>query len=136
MNEKLAKEWLIKSWHNLSTAHLLTKSNHYTDVIAVELHYSCEKSLKSFIAYQNMKIPKTHDLLDLYKQVNLDLSFGEEEFDLLDEISKYHIEASYPSMNKYLPELNKIKEVLQFTDFLFITVCQKLNISKESIINE
>jgi len=56
MNDLAAKEWLTKSWHNLSTAQLLYKLNHYTDIIAVELHYSCEKSMKSILAYQNKKI--------------------------------------------------------------------------------
>ena len=44
MNEQSAKEWLVKSWHNLSGAKLFYNANHYTDVTAVELHYSCEKN--------------------------------------------------------------------------------------------
>ncbi|MBD3807993.1 MAG: hypothetical protein IE880_04670 [Epsilonproteobacteria bacterium] len=44
MNEQAAKEWLVKSWHNLSTAQLLFDVNHYTDIIAVDLRYSCEKA--------------------------------------------------------------------------------------------
>jgi hypothetical protein len=45
MNEQSAKEWLIKSWHNLSSAKILHDVNHYTDIIAVDLHYACEKAL-------------------------------------------------------------------------------------------
>jgi len=136
MNKKLAKEWLTASWHNLATARLLYDVEHFTDVIAVEIHYSCEKSLKSFLAHENKRILKTHNLIELYKQSNVDLLFGETEFDLLDEISKYHIEASYPSMNRHLPDLKKIKEVLEFAEILFATVSKELQISKESIIHD
>jgi HEPN domain-containing protein len=58
MNVQASREWLIKSWHNLSTAQLLYGVNHYTDIIAVNLHYSCEKTLKSILAYQNRKSQK------------------------------------------------------------------------------
>ena len=37
MNKKSAKEWLEKAWHNYSAARILFDSNHYTDVVAVEL---------------------------------------------------------------------------------------------------
>jgi hypothetical protein len=43
MNEQAAKEWLMKSWHNLSSAQLLFSVNHYSDIIAVDLHYSASK---------------------------------------------------------------------------------------------
>ncbi|MEA2011575.1 MAG: HEPN domain-containing protein [Verrucomicrobiota bacterium] len=49
-NKQSAEEWLIKAWHNLSSARLLYDANHYTDIIAVELHDGIEKLLKSFLA--------------------------------------------------------------------------------------
>ena len=114
MNETSAKEWLEKAWHNLSTAQLLYNVEHYSDIIAVELHYCCEKSLKSFLAFQNQKIPKTHDLLDIYelvkKYINLD-----GYLDLLEQITKYHIEESYPAFHRELPSREEIKKVLDFT---------------------
>ncbi len=48
-NKQASKEWLIKSWHKLSTAQLLYAADHFTDVIAVELHYSCEKMSNSLL---------------------------------------------------------------------------------------
>jgi len=68
MNEQAAREWLTKAWHNLSGAKIFYDANHYTDVTAVELHYAVEKMLKSFLAYENKKIPKIHDLLDIYSR--------------------------------------------------------------------
>ena len=69
MNEQSAKEWLKKSWHNLSGAKILYNANHYTDVVAVELHYSVEKVLKSFLAFHNKRMMKTHDLYEIYKEI-------------------------------------------------------------------
>jgi len=127
MNEKSASEWLKKSWHNLSTAKLLYEAEHYTDVIAVELHYSCEKSLKAFIAYENKKIPKSHDLYDIYQQNQKNINL-ENSLDLLDQITKYHIEESYPTFDRALPSRDEIKFALDFTQFLFEEVCNSLDL--------
>ena len=113
MNETSAKEWFVKAWHNLSTAKILYDVDHYTDIIAVELHYCVEKSLKAFLAYENRKIPKTHDLNEIYeltkKYIDLD-----GDLKLLEQISDYHIEESYPAFVRQLPPREEIKEVFRF----------------------
>jgi len=133
MNKTSAKEWLIKSWHNLSTALLLYDANHYTDIIAVEIHYSCEKTLKSILAFQNKKILKTHDLYEIYKNIKefIDL---DDYISLLDQISDYHIEESYPAFNRSLPPKVEIKEVLDFAEKLFDRVCGILDIDKREVM--
>ncbi|WP_300168941.1 HEPN domain-containing protein [Sulfuricurvum sp.] len=128
-----AKEWLTKSWHNLSTAILLYDVSHYTDIIAVELHYSIEKTLKSFLAYSNQKIPKTHDLIEIYALVDENITIENET--ILSIATKYHIEESYPTVSRSLPERYQIKEVLDFAMTLFDDVCTKLNIDKNDLIN-
>jgi HEPN domain-containing protein len=133
MNETSAKEWLEKAWHNLSTAQLLYKVEHYTDIIAVELHYCCEKSLKAFLAYENKKIPKTHDLSDIYELVKNYINL-DDHLDLLEQITKYHIEESYPAFHRELPSKDEIKEVLNFTQDLFDKVCNILDIDKKELI--
>lgn len=135
MNKTSAKEWLIKSWHNLSTAQLLYAANHYTDVIAVELHYACEKALKAMIVSQNKKIPKTHDLLEIYKSITQMIDM-DDYLVLLDQISKYHIEESYPAFNRSLPSKKEIQEVLSFTESIFKEVCKLLEIDINEIKND
>ncbi len=134
MNETSAKKWLIKAWHNLSAAKFLYEADHYTDIIAVELHYCAEKSLKAFLAYENKKIPKTHDLEEIYilikKYINLD-----EYLNLLEQISDYHIEESYPVFDTTIPSRKEIKEALDFTEELFEKVNEVLEIDKSEIIN-
>jgi len=133
MNKKIAKQWLIKAWHNVSGAKLFYEANHYTDVTAVELHYAVEKTLKSMIVCENKKIPKTHDLYEIYKLIQHFINL-EDHLDLLDRISKYHIEEAYPQYDRQLPSKDEIKEVLDFTEELFTKVCKILDIDKREVM--
>lgn len=132
MNEASAKEWLEKSWHNLSAAKVLYGANHYTDIIAVELHYSVEKTLKTFLAYENKKIVKTHDLNEIYEMVKSHINL-DDKLELLEQISDYHIEEAYPVFDRNLPPKEEIKEALVFAQALFETVCDKLAINKSEL---
>jgi len=132
MNKQASKEWLKKAWHNLSGARLFYNVHHYTDVTAVELHYSAEKILKSILAYENKKIPKTHELVDIYllikEHINLDDSLN-----TLDQITEYHIDESYPAFDRTMPDRTEIKEVLDFTEELFERVCNMLDIDMNEV---
>jgi len=133
MNEQAAKEWLTKAWHHLSTANLLYKLEHYTDIIAVEIHYSAEITLKSILASKNNKIIKTHDLIELYKAIGHHLCISENEMSFLDIMSEYHIRESYPSTHRRLPSKEEIKLTLDFANDLFNQVCTILNIDPEEV---
>ncbi len=133
MNKVSAKEWLTKAWHNLSGAKLFYEADHYSDVTAVELHYAVEKSLKSFLAYNNQKIPKTHDLSELYKQTYQFIDLHS-DIDMLEKITKYHIEESYPAFDRALPPRDEIKEVLDFAFDLFGRVCALLDIDPKELV--
>jgi len=132
MNEQSAKEWLSKSWHNLSGAKLLYNANHYTDVTAVELHYSVEKILKSFLAYHNRRMMKTHDLYEIYKEIKQYIEL-DEYISMLDQISEYHIEESYPAFDRTMPSMEEIKEVLDFAEELIEKVCIILKVNIEEV---
>ncbi|NPA82029.1 MAG: HEPN domain-containing protein [Epsilonproteobacteria bacterium] len=130
-NRTSAKEWLEKVYHDLSSAKILFDANHYTDVIGVDLHYAIEKALKSFLAYENKPIPKTHDLPKLYELVEGDIHIENE--DILYVANKYHIEVSYPTFEKVLPPREEIKEVIDFTEDLLNRACEILNIDIEEL---
>jgi len=134
MNKTAALEWLNKAWHHFSSGRVLYNANHYTDTIGIDFHYSVEIMLKSLLAYENMKIPKTHDLIEVSKLVENYLSFSDAEIDLLIIVSEYHIMESYPASGRSLPTRTEIKEVMNFTQKLLNRVCNVLNIEKEEII--
>ena len=131
MNETAAKEWLTKSWHHYSSAKILFIADHYTDVIAVDLHYAVEIILKSFLAYKNEKIIKSHDLLEIYELVKHHISFTNEELTILDIVTSYHIKGSYPTPDRKMPSQQEIKKIIDFTDNLYYKACDILEIDSE-----
>jgi len=133
MNEIAAREWLSKAWHHYSSGNILYNVNHYTDVIAVDLHYAVEIALKSFFAYENKKIVKTHDISELAKLIEDKLAFSMEEKRMMVVMTTYHIKGSYPTPDRKLPSREEIKEALNFTDDILHRVCTILNISIDEI---
>ena len=109
MNKQASREWITKAWHNLSGAKLFYDANHYTDVTAVELHYAIEKILKSFLANENKKIPKTYDLVYIYELIKEYIDLEDKKF-FLDQITEYYIEESYPAFDRKLPPIEEIKK--------------------------
>jgi len=134
MNETSAKEWLTKAGHHLGSGKILYEADHYTDTIAVDLHYAVEIMLKSFLAYQNKKIIKTHSLIDIYKTIVDYIQFNEDELDILDLITTYHIKEAYPPMYRELPSREEIKEILEFAEKLFEDICDILNINRSELL--
>ncbi len=134
MNKTSAKEWLVKAWHHFSSGRVLYNANHYTDSIGIDLHYAVEIMLKSILAYENKKIHKTHDLIELSKLLKDFISFDDDEIDLLIIISEYHITESYPAYNRILPTREEIKKVLHFAQELFDRVCKILDINIQEIM--
>ncbi len=128
-NKTLAKEWLTKAYHDLSSAKVLYDANHFTDTIGITLQQAMEKSLKAILANENRKIKKTHDLIEVYKLTIDFIQFEESEIDLLDVATNYYSHSKYPVPHSSLPEREEIKEVLDFASKLFNRVCCILDIN-------
>ncbi len=60
-NKQYAKEWLEFSRKHLETAILLLRENHYTDIIAFEIHQTVEKALKAILAFNSVNYPLAKD---------------------------------------------------------------------------
>lgn len=134
MNKTSAREWVVKAWHHFSSGKLLYDANHYTDVIAVDFHYAIEVLLKSFLAYENKKIVKTHDLIEISELISDHIKFDLDEKKLLILVSTYHTRGSYPPKDRKMPHRDELKIVLDFTQKLFDRVCEVLNIDKHELI--
>lgn len=133
-NRTLAKEWLVKAYHDLSSAEVLYGANHFTDSIGFDLQQSIEKSLKSLLAFNNNKIKKTHDLTEISALVVEHIQFENSEIDLLDIATGYCLRSRYPAGNADLPSRKEIKEVLDFTTNLLERVCRILKIDKHDVM--
>lgn len=134
MNRNSAVEWLKKVYHDLKSAQILYDANHYTDSIGVDLHYAIEKAFKTFLAYENKKILKTHDLHLLRGEIESYITFSFDEINIINKATDYHIEESYPQYDRQLPSREEIKEVLDFTEGLFDKVCHILDIDKKELL--
>jgi HEPN domain-containing protein len=129
-NKTYAKEWLEFAKKNLETAKLLFDVNHYEDIIGVEIQQSLEKVLKSLMAYENIKIPKDHDLVKLYYEVDSILEVNENEIVFLRIATDYYKEDRYPNPNYSLPPREEIKVVLDFAQDTFDKICKILEINE------
>ena len=132
-NKQSAAEWLTKAYHDLSSAQVLYAADHYTDTIANDLQQALEKSLKSFLAYENKQIKRTHNLIEIYELVTDHIQLHEFQVRILGIATTYYTQDRYPSPVD-LPPRDQIKEVLEFTEKLFANVCQILDIDQQEIM--
>lgn len=133
VNKKYACEWMQKAHHDLEGARLLYEADHYTDTIAYILHQSLEKILKAITAYQNEPIRKTHNLLELYELLTIEIDLDENEIFLLSIATTYQTKQRYPVVHKKLPASEEIKNILDFTEKLFDDILMQLNIDPVDI---
>ena len=133
-NKPHAIEWLEKSYHDLDSAKVLFKAGHYTDTIGYILHQSIEKIFKSCLAYSNVPIMKTHNLIELYEFLEAPLDLNEDEIEYLAIATTYHVKQRYPSPHKRLPSKEEIGAILDFTIALMELVCQQLEININDVI--
>lgn len=93
---KLIEYWLITSEHDYKTMMLLFKGKRYSDSLFYG-HIVLEKILKALIV-QNTKneAPKIHDLVELAKRANLNLSKNELEY--LKIVNRFNMRTRYPDV--------------------------------------
>ena len=133
MNKTASLEWLRIAFHDLMSAQILYDADHYTDSIGSDLQQSIEKILKSLLAFENKKILKSHNLLEIYEYINDQVTVTEHEIVFLARATTYLKEDRYPNPNYCLPSKKEIKEVLDFTEELFEKVCNILEIDSNEL---
>jgi HEPN domain-containing protein len=128
-NRKYAEEWLSIAWHDLESARILIECNHYTDTIGVLLQQALEKILKGIFAYNNIKIKRTHDLVDLYSEIAHlpGLSLTKDEVKVLVTASVYYADTKYSSANYSLPPVDNIKDVYEFITKFFSKISEMID---------
>ena len=87
---------------------------------------------KSFLAFENEPIRKTHDLVELSKLVEGCIHFEAAEIDLLDIATTYYTQDRYPGPVD-LPTKEQVKEILGFSEKLFSRVCHILDIDEREV---
>jgi HEPN domain-containing protein len=89
--------------------------------------------LKSIIGYQNQRIKRTHDLVELYDNVRDSISLEETEIEYLESATSYYVENRYPNAYFTLPNKDEIKEILDFANEFFKKICDMLEIEQSKL---
>lgn len=118
-NFEYASEWFGLAEKNLKTAKLLFRENHFTDVIAIEIHQALEKLLKSILAFNGLKIPKTHSILELVDQCDTYIPLDEVDKDSLIEIDDYYQNTRYPGPKYSNPSSDEISKNIEVVTGIF-----------------
>ena len=92
------------------------------------MHQAIEKTLKSTYAYNNEAQRRTHNLVELYELIPIDIDLADEEVYLLSIATTYQAKQRYPVTPKALPSQKEIEEVLCFSEKLFERVVGILEI--------
>jgi HEPN domain-containing protein len=132
-NRQSAREWLSVAKHDLLAAELLYENNHYTDTIGYMLQQALEKMLKSIPAYNNERIKKSHDLVEIYDIVRGIISLEEEEISYLESATAYYVENRYPNSYFSSPTEEEIKNTLDFGFELLSKICNTLEIEQDTL---
>lgn len=118
-NQTYALEWLNLANRNLQTARLLIREKHYTDIIALEIHQTVEKSFKSVYAYYGIIIPKTHSLTVLFNFVNEKIKIDDIDIEVIIIISDYYETDRYPGPKYMIPSRDEVEHFFLIAKQLF-----------------
>jgi len=129
-NKAYAEEWLSLAKRNLNTAKLLFKENHYTDIIAIEIQQTIEKSFKAIYAFYGAEIPRTHVLQALFNFVMSKIQLSVEIDDII-IISDYYETDRYPGPKYFIPETDEIAKNLLLAENLFNDISEHITDLKE-----
>ncbi|BFI73727.1 hypothetical protein YN1_7140 [Nanoarchaeota archaeon] len=118
---KVTKEWLDKADKDLRNARILLNNGGDLDIIIFLLQQSVEKYIKSFLVYNNLRVPKTHDikeLIDLCSNIDPDFKklyeIGANKLYPIGIEVRYpgNYEISYEMVIEFLNIAEKVKEFI------------------------
>lgn len=98
MTRKIAKKWLKQAMHELDMAEKNISLGGY-DIAAFLCHQAVEKLLKAIFASKGKKIPKTHYIDELGRNLNLDERYTE----YISDLTIDYTFSRYPDVAEHVP---------------------------------
>ena len=130
--KKQVKLWLQHAKVDLFSAEKLLEENDLTQSVTFHCHQTVEKSLKALLENLNKRIPRTHDLENLYGiilQEGVELELNE---DILAQINDVYIDSRYPGdaglIPNGIPSTQKAKEFFEEASNIYKAVIQIITI--------
>lgn len=120
-NQTYALEWMNLANRNLQTARLLIREKHYTDIIAIEIQQTIEKTFKAVYAFYGVSIPKSHALMLLYHFVRDKVPLNEHDLnmDTIIIISDYYETDRYPGPKYVIPPREEVESFFLIAENLY-----------------
>ena len=133
--KKNAIEWLKASKDDLDSISYIIKVENLTNIIAFHSQQTIEKSFKSLLEYNQIKVDKTHNLEKLYKKLESIITVDYLQLEIINEL---YIDSRYPGDMGLLPygkpSLEDAKEFYDFAQEIFNKVCKILDIEKKDLV--
>lgn len=124
--KQTTKDWLIIAEDDLLAAKTLAHKERLTNMVSFHCQQCIEKCFKAIIEEQNKPFIKSHDLIRL--QINADIQLSGPETILLGIINEVYIDARYPGDLGLLPHgkptISEIEAFIQFCE----TILEKLKL--------
>ena len=122
--KQTTKDWLTAAEDDLLAAKKLASEVRLTNVVAFHCQQCLEKCFKAVIEEQGKPSIKSHDLLRL--QLNANIQLAETETILLGIINEVYIDARYPGDLGLLPHgkptIAEIEAFILFCDTIFTRI--------------
>jgi len=125
--KQTTKDWLLAAEDDLLAAKKLVGEDRLTNVVAFHCQQCLEKCLKAAIEEKGSASIKSHDLVRL--QFNADIQFNDAETKLLEIINEVYIDARYPGDLGLLPHgkptIGEVENFIAFCEMLFNKLTNK-----------
>ncbi len=118
---KLTQEWMIKSLHDLETAHIIADSlNGPLDTAIYHCQQAAEKSVKGWLAAKSVEFEKTHDIRRLVKQAGQVLSDFSQLATAAEVLTPYASAFRYPGLTfEAMPSREEFDEALNHAQTVY-----------------
>jgi HEPN domain-containing protein len=126
--KQTTREWLLAAEDDLIAAKKLVGEDRLTNVVAFHCQQCLEKCFKAVIEEQGKSSIKSHDLLRL--QLNANIQIGESETILLGIINEVYIDARYPGDLGLLPHgkptIAEVETFIGFCEAIFFKITNQI----------
>lgn len=126
-NLKITKDWLrLANTDLIGSKALLELGENFYALLAFHAQQAAEKSLKAYLVFNSIRVPKTHDLSDLLALIelkNLDFARSLKQTTILTD---YAVAYRYPDATKEQLTKSTVLEAIALADFTLSEVLKKL----------
>ena len=117
MAEEIARDWMLSAMADLKTMDHLLDDEYLTHIVAFHAQQCIEKSFKSLLEFNSLRVPKEHSTIRLFGMIK-DIVELEIDTYILVDLDDLYIESRYPGDLGLLPNGKPGKEdAVEFYNF-------------------